>query len=290
MIWCCQNNKVSQITLSFTILWQNAWLLSVWELVSRDYKHGNAISSWLPLINTLRPKQNGRHFPDDILKYHFLNENVWFLFKISLKCVPKVPINKIPALVQIMAWRRPGDKSWSETMMVTLLTHICATRLQWFWENQAASLFSKLLWCHSSHYSGVQTLTYLQHATHHNNQLVQVLLFFCCGSVPIDGDLATLQWHDDVIKWKHFPCYRPFVRGIRRSSVNSSHKGQWRGVSIISLICAWINRWVNNREAGDLRHHRAHYDVIVMETTMMKISRWTTLITDNATTSKQKES
>ena len=43
-----------------------------------------------------------------------------------------------------------------------------------------------------------------------------------------------------------------------------SEKGQWRGALMLSLICAWINRWVNNREAGDLRHHRAHYDVIVM--------------------------
>ena len=51
---------------------------------------------------------------------------------------------------------------------------------------------------------------------------------------------------------------------IRRSPVNSPHKGQWRGALIFSLICAWINAWVNNREAGDLRRHRAHYDVIVM--------------------------
>ena len=70
--------------------------------------------------------------------------------------------------------------------------------------------------------------------------------------------------HDDVIKWKHFPFYWPFVRGIHRSRVNSSHKGQWRGVLMFTLICAWINGWVNNREAGDLRRHRARYDVIVM--------------------------
>ena len=58
--------------------------------------------------------------------------------------------------------------------------------------------------------------------------------------------------HDDVIKWKHFPRYWP-VRGIHRSPVNSPHKGQWRGALMFSLICAWINGWVNNREAGDLR-------------------------------------
>ena len=66
--------------------------------------------------------------------------------------------------------------------------------------------------------------------------------------------------HDDVIKWKHFPRYWPFVR----SPANSAHKGQWRGALMFSLICVWINGWVNNREAGDLRRHCAHYDVIVM--------------------------
>ena len=70
--------------------------------------------------------------------------------------------------------------------------------------------------------------------------------------------------HDDVIKWKHFPRFWPFVRGIHRSPVNSTHKGQWRGALMFSLICARINGWVNNREADDLRRHRAHYDVIVM--------------------------
>ena len=59
--------------------------------------------------------------------------------------------------------------------------------------------------------------------------------------------------HGDVIKWKHFPRYLPFVRGIQRSPVNSPHKGQWRGALMFSLICVWINGWVNDREAGDLR-------------------------------------
>ena len=70
--------------------------------------------------------------------------------------------------------------------------------------------------------------------------------------------------HDDVIKWTHFPCYRPFIQGIHRWLVNSPHKGQWREALIFSLICDWITSWVNNREVGDLRRHRAHYDVIVM--------------------------
>ena len=55
--------------------------------------------------------------------------------------------------------------------------------------------------------------------------------------------------YDGVIKWKHLPRYWPFVRGIHRSPVNSLHKGQWRGALMFSLICAWINGWVNNSEA-----------------------------------------
>ena len=75
------------------------------------------------------------------------------------------------------------------------------------------------------------------------------------------------HYHDDVIKRKHFPRYWPFVRGIHRSPVNSPHKGQWRGALMFSLICARINDWVNNGEAGDLRRHRAHCDVIVIHLT-----------------------
>ena len=89
-----------------------------------------------PALNTLRPRQNGPHFADDIFKCIFLNENVWILLKISLKFVPKVPINYIPALVLIMPWHRPGDKPLSEPMMVRLPTHICVTRPQWVNQSQ----------------------------------------------------------------------------------------------------------------------------------------------------------
>ena len=70
--------------------------------------------------------------------------------------------------------------------------------------------------------------------------------------------------HDDVIKWKHIPRNWPSVRGIHRSPVNSPRKGQWRGALMFSLICVWINDWVNNRGAGDLRRYRTHCDVNVM--------------------------
>ena len=70
--------------------------------------------------------------------------------------------------------------------------------------------------------------------------------------------------NDDVIKWKHFPRYWPYVRGFHRPPVNSPQKGQWHGALMFSLICAWINGWVNNGEDGDLKRHRAHYEVSVM--------------------------
>ena len=82
-------------------------------------------------LNTLGPRQNGRLFAEDTFKRIFLNENVGISMKIWLKFVHKGPINNIPALAQIMAWRRPGDKPLSEPMVVRLPTNICVTRPQW---------------------------------------------------------------------------------------------------------------------------------------------------------------
>ena len=82
------------------------------------------------MINTSGPRQNGHHFADNIFKCIFLNENIWISIKISLKFVPKGPINNISALVKKMAWRRPGDNPLSEPMTVILLMHIYVTRPQ----------------------------------------------------------------------------------------------------------------------------------------------------------------
>ena len=99
------------------------------------------------------------------------------------------------------------------------------------------------------------------------NRSSRCFLNFSCliTTVTNRGKIATGVTHGDVIKWKHFPRYWPFVREIHRSPLNSPHKGQWRGALMFSLICAWLNGWVNNHEAGDLRRHRAYYYVIVME-------------------------
>ena len=116
--------------------------------------------------------------------------------------------------------------------------------------------------------------SYCSFALSHRYALFVYTIFvhglFGCSFIKIhlvdsrDIFIHIFRVHDDVIKWKHSPRYWPFVRGIHRSPVNSPHKGQWREALMFSLIWAWMNCWVNNREVGDLRRHRAHYDVTVM--------------------------
>ena len=115
-------------------------------------------------------------------------------------------------------------------------------------------------------------------ATKHDSQY-QLSVFFwevrCNDNFYPKGDHLLIRclvygavyvWdkNDYVIKWKHFPRYWPFVRGIHRPTVNSPHKGQWRGALMFCFICAWKNGWVNNGEAGNLRRHRTHYDITEM--------------------------
>ena len=80
--------------------------------------------------------------------------------------------------------------------------------------------------------------------------------------VAVISFVLVISWWSH--QWKHFPRYRPLVRGSQWSSVNSLHKVHWCRALMFSLICAWINGWVNNREAGELRRHRDRYDVTVM--------------------------
>ena len=103
-------------------------------------------------LNTLRPRQNGGHLADDTFKRIFLNENVRISIKISLRFVPKGPINNNASLVQIMARRPSGDKPLPEPMIVSLLTHICVTRPQWVISkfNQVTRINLKVK--HAGHY------------------------------------------------------------------------------------------------------------------------------------------
>ena len=93
-------------------------------------KHFYAMTSSCA-FNTLRPRQNGRHFADDTFKRIFIESNVRNSINISLKFVPKGRIHNITSLVRIMAWCRPGDKPLSEHMLVRLPTQICVTGPQW---------------------------------------------------------------------------------------------------------------------------------------------------------------
>ena len=116
----------------------SVWIQNIWVFLLANnlwvwhYRITGETYWWEAIVvNTLGPRQNGRHFADDILKCILMNENVWIPIEISLKFVPKGSINNNPALFQIMAWRRPGDKPLSEPMLVSSLTHICVTRPQW---------------------------------------------------------------------------------------------------------------------------------------------------------------
>ena len=129
-------------------------------------------------------------------------------------------------------------------------------------------------------YTGKTTSLYWVRSFHYTIYpwLMNFVLFWLCILVSTDSCDSCNQFtqipqgcfdilgqhHDDVIKWQHFPRYWPFVWGIHRSPVNSPHKDQWREALMFCLICARITGWVNNGEAGDLRCHRSHYDVIVM--------------------------
>ena len=126
-------------------MWDNRWWLVSSINLTLAYDKG---------FNILGSRQDGRHFPGDILKCIFLNENVWTLITISLTFVPKGPNNIIPALVQIMAWRQPGDKPLSEPMMVRLPTHICVTRPQWVkissyqaYMHSSCVILNTMYWC-----------------------------------------------------------------------------------------------------------------------------------------------
>ena len=118
---------MASICLGLNVLnWDDAcsWNLSSWK--ARTH-----LASIVSSFNTLRLGQNGRHFADNTFKCIVLIENVRISMNISLKIVPKAPINNIPSLVQIMAWCRPGNKPLSEPMMIGLPTHIYVTRPQW---------------------------------------------------------------------------------------------------------------------------------------------------------------
>ena len=170
----------------------------------------------------------------------------------------------------ILTWRKTPnlcitDPLWEESTEDRLIPYKSLVN-GWFPEQKAGDAENVLKsWCHHEIWEILRRINiyhiYLQEfftgqSDHHNRD------FHRSSNVFTGQGLRT---HDDVIKWKHFPRNWPFVREIHRSPVNFPHKGQWRGALMFSLIYAWINGWVNNREAGDLRLQHGHYDVIVMQ-------------------------
>ena len=145
---------------------------------------------------------------------------------------------------------RYGSISHEETA-ISYITVCFASATLWdecsFWQNN-----SRQITRHMTKYRGIQFVSDISKWL-----LPEIYVSSGCpcifrvNIVSMDLSSYASKCHDDVIKWKHFPRYWPFARGIHRSPVNSPHKGQWRGALMFSLIWVWMNGWVNNREAGD---------------------------------------
>ena len=188
--------------------------------------------------------------------------------------------------VRIMAWRRrPGDKPLSKPMVFSLLTHtcICVTRLQWIKKCLYVCIHGILStapivvlipfeYLHLSYgfWNLVQKLIFLiisclLFARQQLTDQIEKINFMMLSSI---NSFANVFPNPKPSWWRHqmetFSAYWPFVRGIHRSSDEFPAQRPVTRTLLFSLICAWINGWVNNSEAGDLRRHRAHNDVTVV--------------------------
>ena len=110
--WSVSNNAVLQFQSRTLPIIGAQKQISILSVLFKRAMHANGLG-----LNSSPPGQNGPHFADDIFKRIFLNENIWISNKISLKYVPWGVIDNMAALVQIMAWCRPGVKPLSESMM-----------------------------------------------------------------------------------------------------------------------------------------------------------------------------
>ena len=203
------------------------------------------------ILNTLRPRQNGRHSADDVLKCILFNENVWILLKNSLMFVPNGQINNIPSLVQIMAWRRPGDKPLSEPIIVSLLTHICVIRPQWVYtycnaqsmekhrlavntfiptHNSVQKTNNRSCWC-----GGARKKRKLQACNH----------LLCVGINVLTTNLCfSIDW---ALQWRRMCSDPDFPTGIKPMS--SRH--EWR---VNSRDVTWRSR-TNQLGISSFLHH-----------------------------------
>ena len=213
---CRASMKAISHLTRFEFNWQLPWG-SVWVFDKCD-------------VNLLRPRQNGRHFADDTLKRIFTNENVRILIEISLNFVPESPINKIPALVQIMAWRRPGDKPLSEPLMVCIPTHICVTRPQWVnWCMLSRSLCAlNLVFCFQIKYISVKTSIFV------SNQALRVKRMLSYELVHND---ITHNYSNNSLSCK--ACRAALKWTIITMSFNSSKITDW-DIKSPQMRCKWF--------------------------------------------------
>ena len=167
-------------------------------------------------FNTLRPRRNGRHFADDIFKCIFLNENVWIPIKISLKFVPKDQINKILALVQIIAWRHQAASHYLDQWWLV------------YWRIYASLGLNEL------------TRHYEYHKSYKKCAWVCCALFVAFTLSVSSGCVWSWRRH----QMEAFSALLALVRRIHQSPVDSPHKGQWLRAFMFSLIWAWAKGWV----------------------------------------------
>ena len=199
----------SIMVLSFThnvILCIIVYTFAMWYCVCI---HLHNVILHLHILNTLRPRQNGRHFADNIFKCIFLNENVWIGIKNSLKFVPKGAINNIPTLLQIMAWRRSGDKPLSESMLVSLPTHICIIRPQWvnstLWYYISTHFHNVILHFHTFMQcdTALAYISTIYHICIHFHNVICIWIHFC----NVISCLHTLLQCDAVLEYTFAMCY-----------------------------------------------------------------------------------
>ena len=136
-------------------------------------------------IHTLRPRHNCHDFAVETFKHILLNENVRISFKISLEFVPSSPINNIPPLVQIMAWRQPGDRPLSKPMMINLQTHMCIT--------QPLLVNGKWTFVHTK-ICRIATMWKKNPETTHAHRFYATLLISWCAPVGSEKISQSLQW------------------------------------------------------------------------------------------------
>ena len=188
-----------------------AWCLTDTKPLPEPVLTKMSAITWLRWVNTLRPRQNGRHFPNDIFKWIFLNENVLISIKISLKFVPRGPINNIPTLVQIMAWRRPGAIIWSHYLNQWWLFY---WRIYASFSLNELKMYSHPIWCYDvltcepkiRHCRNAQVIPFHSVSLEYNYLSMPLVAMPIYGAVCVLGSSGGRWW----------PCYHdsPIVAAL----------------------------------------------------------------------------